>query len=201
MRARFFPIAALLTIACGAPKTPVTGSTATDPASSPAPVASTPAPAPPTPPPPSASASAEPAPATIASAPPAASMPAPTLDAGVKTDGGKVIVVNAIDVRDEPANANSRNPGEVISGLRPLFNACFMDGMKKDPKLAGSVALSAKIDRDGKVSAVTPKRLDGLNDAVVKCLSDKMKTAQFAAAGSPGYAASIDVPLHFSSAP
>lgn len=97
--------------------------------------------------------------------------------------------------------STSKGPGEVIGSLRPLFTACFMDGMKKDPKLAGSVTMSAKIGQDGKVSAVTPKRLDGLNDATVKCLSDKLKAAQFASAGSQGYAASIDIPLNFSSSP
>jgi len=116
-------------------------------------------------------------------------------------DGGKVVVTNAIDISDKGGGApsSSRAPGEVIGGLRPLFNQCFKDGMKKDPKLAGSVTMSAKIGQDGKVTAVTPKRLDGLNDATVKCLSDKLKAAQFAGAGTPGYAASIDIPLSFSS--
>lgn len=116
-------------------------------------------------------------------------------------DGGKVVVTNAIDISDKGGGApsSSRAPGEVIGGLRPLFNQCFKDGMKKDPKLAGSVTMSAKIGQDGKVTAVTPKRLDGLNDATVKCLSDKLKGAQFAGAGTPGYAASIDIPLSFSS--
>ena len=116
-------------------------------------------------------------------------------------DGGKVVVTNAIDISDKGGGApsSSRTPGEVIGGLRPLFNQCFKDGMKKDPKLAGSVTMSAKIGQDGKVTAVTPKRLDGLNDATVKCLSDKLKAAQFASAGSPGYASAIDIPLSFSS--
>ena len=90
-------------------------------------------------------------------------------------------------------------PDNVIAGLRPKFNVCYTDGLKKDPKLEGSVTLSAKIEKDGKVSAVTPKMVTGLNPAVIKCLSDKLKAASFAAAGGMNYTTSLDIPVGFSS--
>ena len=91
------------------------------------------------------------------------------------------------------------SPDKVISSLRPKFNACFAEGLKKDPKTSGSVTLSAKIEKDGKVSAVTPKMLTGFSPAVVKCLSDHLKGASFAAAGGMNYATSLDIPLGFTS--
>jgi len=91
------------------------------------------------------------------------------------------------------------SPDKVIAGLRPQFNECFAAGLKKDRKLAGSVTLSAKIEKDGKVSAVTPKLLTGLNAAVVKCLEGKLKAAEFAAKGGVAYANTLDIPLSYQS--
>ena len=84
-----------------------------------------------------------------------------------------------------------------IATLRPKFNACYQAGLKKDPKLAGSVTLSAKIEKDGTVSAVTPKVPEGLNPAVLKCLTDHVKTANFAPSGGMSYATSLDIPVRF----
>ncbi|MBS2016262.1 MAG: AgmX/PglI C-terminal domain-containing protein [Deltaproteobacteria bacterium] len=196
----------ILAASCGEPKAPATATV-----SGPEPSASAPA-APPAPPvaAPEASPTSSPPPASSppASSPPvqasASAEPPRPLQEGagttVKTEGGKVVVTNTVELTDKGGSApSSRMPADVIGALRPQFSACFKDGMKKDPKLAGSVTMSAKIGQDGKVVATTPKRLEGLNDAVVKCLSEKLKAAQFASAGSPGYAASIDIPLAFSS--
>lgn len=185
----------ILAAGCGEPKAPAQATATSTTSTTPPPIATT------TPPPPATTE------APVVTPPPPTATAEPTtapaaLDAGVRMDGGKIVVTNAIDVSDKGGGpSNSRMPQDVIASLRPLFTRCFMDGMKKDPKLAGSVTMSAKIGQDGKVAAVTPKRLDGLNDPVVKCLSDKLKAAQFASAGSPGYASSLDIPLNFSSSP
>ncbi len=102
-------------------------------------------------------------------------------------------------VSNEITTPSVVTPDKVIATLRPKLNACYQDGLKKDPKLAGSVTLSAKIEKDGKVSAVTPKVPDGLSPAVIKCLSDTLKAANFAASGGINYATSLDIPLRFSS--
>jgi len=102
-------------------------------------------------------------------------------------------------VSSDVTTPNVVTPDKVIASLRPKFNTCYQDGLKKDPKLEGSVTLSAKIEKDGKVSAVTPKQLTGLNNAVVKCLSDQLKAASFAAAGGMNYTTSLDIPVGFSS--
>ena len=173
---------ALATFACGPSAPP--SSPAAPPAS-----ATPPAPAPPV-----ASASAAPvasAPASAsASASPAAPAPAPVPE--VATD-------RVTAVSNEISTPAVVTPDKVIATLRPKFNACFADGLKKDPKTSGSVTLSAKIEKDGKVSAVTPKMLTGFSPVVVKCLSDHLKSANFAAAGGMNYATSLDIPLSFTS--
>jgi len=102
-------------------------------------------------------------------------------------------------VNNEITTPSVVGPDKVIASLRPKFNACFAEGLKKDPKAAGSVTLSAKIEKDGKVSSVTPKVPEGLSPAVIKCLSDALKAANFAASGGMNYATSLDIPLRFAS--
>jgi hypothetical protein len=155
------------------------------PAAAPEPPAAAPL-APLAPPPPVASASA---PASPEPAPPATAPQA------------EVTTTAVTAVSSESAPPNVISPDKVIQGLRPKFNACFADGLKKDPKSAGSVTLSAKIDKDGKVSAVTPKLLTGFSPAVVKCVSDALKAASFAPAGGMNYTTSLDIPLSFTSSP
>lgn len=166
---------------------------------------STPAAAPPatttetTAPPPGPAPTLAPAPAS-ASAPAAASAPA---SASARTDGGAapqgevVTTVGVTSVSNEISTPKVSSPDAVIATLRPKFNACYQAGLKKDPKLAGSVTLSAKIEKDGTVSAVTPKVPEGLNPAVLKCLTDHVKTANFAPSGGMSYATSLDIPVRF----
>jgi hypothetical protein len=108
------------------------------------------------------------------------------------------VTTTVTQVTNEITTPQVVTPDTVIAGLRPKFNACYTDGLKKDPKLEGSVTLSAKIEKDGKVSVVTPKMLNGLNTTVVKCLTDQVKAAAFAPSGGMAYATSIDIPVGFS---
>jgi hypothetical protein len=174
------PTALLTILACG-PSTP---------ASAPAPApASAPASA-------SASASASAPASAPASASASASAAAP---ASASPPVAEVMTTPVTAVASEVTPPAVVSPDKVIATLRPKFNACFADGLKKDPKTSGSVTLSAKIEKDGKVSAVTPKMLTGFTPAVVKCLSDHLKTANFAAAGGINYTTSLDIPLTFTS--
>ena len=102
-------------------------------------------------------------------------------------------------VSNEVTTPNVVTPDKVIASLRPKLNTCYQDGLAKNPKLEGSVTLSAKIEKDGTVSAVTPKNLTGLSPAVVKCLTEQLKAASFAAAGGLNYTTSIDIPVAFAS--
>ena len=171
----FLSVFALLAQACGAKKP----ADAPASAASSAPRATTPpAPAPP-PPPPEPTASAD------AGAPPPA-----------------IVTTNVTTVSNEVTTPKVTSPDQVISGLRPKFNECLQAGLKKDPKTAsGSVTLSAKIDKDGKVSAVNPKMLTGFNPGIVKCLTDKVKAAAFAPAGGMSYTTSLDIPVGFTTDP
>lgn len=102
-------------------------------------------------------------------------------------------------VSNEITTPNVVTPDKVIAALRPKLNACYQTGLAKNPKLEGSVTLSAKIEKDGTVSAVTPKNATGLSPAVMKCLTDELKAASFSAAGGINYTTSIDIPVAFSS--
>jgi len=163
--------------ACGGSPPPTSPTSAPAPAAAPAPA---PAPAP--------AATAEPTPAA---APAPAATPAPA--------AAEPVTTGVTTVSNEITTPQVVTPDKVIAELRPKFNACYTDGLKKDPKLEGSVTLSAKIEKDGKVSAVTPKMVTGLNPVVIKCLSDKLKAANFAAAGGMAYTTSLDIPVGFSS--
>ncbi len=77
------------------------------------------------------------------------------------------VTTSVTAVSNEISTPAVLSPDKVIATLRPKFNACFADGLKKDPK-TGSVTLSAKIDKDGKVSTVTPKMLTGFSPTVVE---------------------------------
>jgi hypothetical protein len=122
--------------------------------------------------------------------------PSASADAGAAPASAEV-VTSVTTVSNEIVTPNVISPDMVIAGLRPKLNACYQTGLKKDPKLAGSVTLSAKIDKGGKVSAVTPKLVEGLSPVVLKCLSDEVKAANFAPSGGMNYTTSIDIPVRF----
>lgn len=145
------------------------------------------------------SASADATPAPAAAAPAAAPAPAAPAPATAPAPTAEVTTTPVTAVSNEVTTPNVVTPDKVIASLRPKFNTCYQDGLKKNPKLEGSVTLSAKIEKDGSVSAVTPKNATGLNPAVMKCLTDHVKAASFAAAGGMNYTTSLDIPVGFSS--
>ena len=146
---------------------------------------------------------APPASAAPASTAPAASASATASDTTVTNSnaggGPKLAVIKGVDMNGGGAASSEppSSPGAVIGSLRKPLGACYGDRLKKAPNLSGSVTLSAKIDKAGKVTTVTPKNLNGLDDVVVKCLSDQLKGASFPPSGSSGYTPSIDIPLNF----
>jgi hypothetical protein len=175
-------VAAVAVVACGPAEAPASSpGTSSSAAAGPA----TPSPAEPAP--------AAPAPAPAAPAP-AAPAPAPARAPAASSDG---VTASVTVVQNEVTTPNVVTPDKVIASLRPKLNACYQEGLKKSPTLEGSVTLSAKIEKDGSVSAVTPKNVTGLNPAVLKCLGDQLKAASFAAAGGMNYTTSIDIPVSF----
>ncbi|MBX3191782.1 MAG: hypothetical protein KF819_32630 [Labilithrix sp.] len=167
MNARSSLVLALFVVACGQPAAPPAA----------APPVETSAPPPATAP--------APAPAPTAEAPPPAADP----DAG-----GVAVVTESVSVASSEAPLPTvANPNRVIAELRPKFNACYTDGLKANPKMEGSVTLSAKLS-GGKVTSVTPKLASGLNDKVIKCLSALLMAAEFPGAGAP---VALDIPLSF----
>jgi hypothetical protein len=109
------------------------------------------------------------------------------------------MTTNVTAVSNEITTPNVVAPDKVIAALRPKLNECYQAGLAKNPKLEGSVTLSAAIGKDGKVASVTPKNTTGLSPAVIKCLTEQLKAATFAAAGGMNYTTSIDIPVAFAS--
>lgn len=184
LRPILFCVLATTAIACGggnetgpAPATAANPPAATNdtppapPATSPAPAASAPAPA--------ASTAEKPAP------PPPPEDKITQIAHGVGAGTG--LIGSAVEDADK-----------TIASLQPKFSACYNDGLKKDPKLAGGLVIKTEIKPDGTVGNATAQDTQGLNPAVVKCLTDTMKKAKF----SPPKAAqlaTIEVPLKFGS--
>jgi hypothetical protein len=142
----------------------------------------------------------EPAPPTPHAQPDRAAAPVPSGGAGGAGTAAappEMVTASVTGVSNEIVTPNVVSPDKVIANLRPKLDACYAAGLKKDPKLAGSVTLAAKIEKDGKVSAVTPKQPEGLSPAVLKCLTEAVKAANFAVSGGMSYATSIDIPVHF----
>lgn len=172
---------ALALVACGGneaapPSTPSTAANATQDTPS-APATTSPAPSTP----PVTASPTDPAPKPVPPPPPEDKITQIAHGVGAGTG----LIGSAVDDADK-----------TIATMQPKFQACYNDGLKKDPKLAGGLTIKTEIKPDGTVGNATAQDTQGLNPAVVKCLTDTMKKAKF----SPPKAAqlaTIEVPLKF----
>jgi hypothetical protein len=126
----------------------------------------------------------EPPPATAASATPASSTPSPAAPSGADVAAGSTT-----------ATALFANAEQVIAEMRPDFKKCYNDGLAKDPKIAGSFTVSARVDAKGAVASVTPAGTPALPADVVTCITTRIQKAQFAPPGARG--SMIQIPLLF----
>jgi hypothetical protein len=80
-----------------------------------------------------------------------------------------------------------------VARMRGRFRACYERGLERDPNLAGSVTLDAKIGPAGEVTDVTAG--DGRLAPIVPCLKAVVESAKF---GAPtGGGASLRIPVTF----
>jgi hypothetical protein len=68
----------------------------------------------------------------------------------------------------------------VVAGMRLGFRACYNEGRRQDPNLAGSLVIVATIGPAGEVVSASPTTNTGLKKEVVDCLLRRVKAAQFA---------------------
>lgn len=71
------------------------------------------------------------------------------------------------------------NAEDVIVGVRPSFKRCYDTQRSGGPHFGGMVTCSARIEKDGKVAAVSVVRRDRLPNPMVDCLITALKTARF----------------------
>lgn len=86
------------------------------------------------------------------------------------------------------------NADNVIASLRPRFRACFNRGLDIDPHLDGSATFTVDIGADGAVTSVERASMEGLTNAVARCLADVLTSAHFDAP-ERGHG-ELNVPIH-----
>lgn len=86
------------------------------------------------------------------------------------------------------------NPAAVVAGLTAGFRRCYQKGLREDPKMKGSVLVTARIGPAGEVLSAIPSGRD-LSSAVLACVAARVSSAQF----SPpeGGSATIGIPVTF----
>src|SRR5262249_44506813 len=71
------------------------------------------------------------------------------------------------------------NATEVVRGPALGFRRCYNKGLSEDPKMGGSIRVTAVIDASGAVVSVTETH-SGLSDALVACVVERARAARFA---------------------
>jgi hypothetical protein len=103
----------------------------------------------------------------------------------------------------EPAQSVRFGPESVQAAVRhafPRFRACYAEGQRRNPTLAGTVVVHATVTPDGKVSdakSIDPGKdgLAGLSDpAVAACVVREFRTLEFPPPSEPR---SFDFPFQF----
>jgi biopolymer transport protein ExbD len=111
-----------------------------------------------------------------------------------KTDKVKAIGLASIGGA-AVAGGSIANASAVVAGMAAGFRRCYTKGLQEDPKLRGSVRLTAKIGRDGEVLSVSPAGGSGLSGTVISCVSSRVSSAQFAPPDGGG--ATVVIPVTF----
>jgi hypothetical protein len=81
----------------------------------------------------------------------------------------------------EPAAADPCNPAstDYESQVRPKFNACYQEGKKKNPNLAGEIRITMSFDYKGKLTSTKVTGPDDLGKTVIACMLDAVKKTPF----------------------
>ncbi len=98
-----------------------------------------------------------------------------------------------------PFNAPVPNGEKTVAELRPDFRKCYNDGLAKDPKIAGTVVITAKIDAKGAVTSATVADGATLPTEVTECITTRLQKATFESPGPTG--STLSIPITFKSAP
>lgn len=94
-------------------------------------------------------------------------------------------IVRAPQLRMGSSSVSGRLPAEIVQRVvRQRFGryrACYVDGLRRDPALAGRVAVSFVIGREGAVAAAVDGGSDLPDAAVIACVVDAFRGLSFPA--------------------
>lgn len=108
---------------------------------------------------------------------------------------GKVKAIGLASIGGAAVSGGSvGNASAVVAGMAAGFRRCYNKGLQEDPKMRGSVRITAKIGPNGEVLSASPSG-SGLSGTVISCVSARVSSAQFA--GPEGGGATIVIPVTF----
>lgn len=118
-----------------------------------------------------------------------------SFDAG--TDGAPPSTTATVDDGGPPPSIS--NAALAVNAVRPSLRACFARQIRRNPTPVGSVTFAIEIGADGRVTAATPQKREGLDDACIACMVEGVKTASFSRP-LDGMPATVIAPFTFHSA-
>ena len=71
------------------------------------------------------------------------------------------------------------NAKAAVDKIRPGLRICFAEQLRRNPVPLGAVTFTIEIGGDGKVTSATPKTREGLDDASIACMTDRVKEGTF----------------------
>lgn len=97
-------------------------------------------------------------------------LPASSAPSGATAIGGPSVSGGAV------ANASV-----VVAGMAAGFRRCYKKGLTENPKMKGTLRITANLGPSGEVLSATPSGGEGLSAWVVSCLAGRVAAATFAA--------------------
>ncbi len=85
-------------------------------------------------------------------------------------------VTSTAPTATDPCNPAS---ADYESQVRPKFNACYQEGKKKNPNLAGEIRITMSFDYKGKLTSTKVTGPDDLGKTVIACMLDAVKKTPF----------------------
>lgn len=98
--------------------------------------------------------------------------------------------VDVVGTAAEPAPISDAD--RVAAGLRARFRQCYYTGLDVEPKMAGTITLSADVAPNGEVTSTTVAARSGASVTVATCCANILRRAQFA---EPKFATKLRVSL------
>ncbi|MBX3214231.1 MAG: AgmX/PglI C-terminal domain-containing protein [Labilithrix sp.] len=66
-----------------------------------------------------------------------------------------------------------------VNAVRPSLRACFAQQLGRTPTTRGTITFAIEVGPDGRVTAATPRAVDGLDDECVACMTAGVTSATF----------------------